>query len=287
MLGNDEAYYDWETNDKYAEVANRLNTLVSLVDSRTQRVSLEDLHCLTFIFPQVNDRARNHRHNEDGPWDKVHALVHTELSRLASDGNLNNTMASIDILWEISVLGFIKYDSASGNRLCSILESCSSCDANMNVAIANRRAALRLIPIKAWFTNNVTPFDILGWGSKALTRPMIAGSLREVIACVLSSTQSREKITEIAIRARDFLEEDVHEASEAIIKETNRQLDIRSTESNVSFLSCADRYLLTRRNSQCRTQIEILQVQTPIRRGLTKSAIPTRFLRSIKHSWTT
>lgn len=112
----------------------------------------------------------------------------------------------------------------------------------MDTAIDHQKAALSLYPTQTWIPEDSTsdpalPYDILKQGvfTSTALRYLDDDDIWQLIPHVLSSTQTRKQVIEIAEKAQKSLREYAQKSLEDILAETLRLLDLKDIEAMVSY----------------------------------------------------
>lgn len=232
------------------DVTGRIDALISSAGPELSDLSLTELYYLACIFSETYDGTQS---LEDGIWNQVHHLIHAALTKLAWTEAPKIHQSGYDQLGDLALLECIKHNMAKRQGMCPIMDVVPSCHSNASAAMAKQKDFLSLLPMENWIMDNDLPFQILERGVRTLILLGVPDNdgICQLIARVLSSTQTRKQVVKIAKEARDALEEDHQEVVEEILAETFRVFDLNDAESMVSYFRCTPTVLLTLLHSQC------------------------------------
>lgn len=237
LLSYNNAFKNWEATEKYAEVTDKVNALVSFAADEPFDISILDLDRLTYILDGAYSSARC---LEDPVWDQLHELIHVGLQKLATKVS-TAFKSGTDQLRDLHLLSYIKTNTATNDSPQPVKEACSKCLSNVNIAIADHKLSLNSLPAQAWIRENPNPSEILIRG--ACNWVKIGNSdqaaFSKTIARALYVTQSRQQVAEIFHELRDVLMPDDQEAAEIIITETFAMYDTEDYEPEVISHDCA------------------------------------------------
>ncbi len=223
----------------HKDVTNEVTAMISAAGSRLSDLTFQEIDQLTCIFPTTHENAQSDGH---ATWGQVHNLIHEGLIKLTAGDAPEDLYSGLFHLEDLASLASIKINLAKGQGICPVRSGALSCYYNVDTAIKHQKAALSLLPLQTWIPENdildpALPYDILEQGVLTSTalRYLDDDDIWQLVARVLSSTQTRKQVIEIAEKAQKSLREYAQKSLEDILAETLRLLDLKDIEAMVSY----------------------------------------------------
>lgn len=222
-----------------ADVTTMVEALISSAGPQLSDLTLRELRRLVYIVTKTH---HNTQIGDRGTCDKVHDLIHDGLTTLTAADASENHQSGLSQLIDLESLAYIKVDVAKWHAICPIMKGVSICYRNVDAAIEDKKSALSLLPMQAWFQEDQSnpdalPYDILEQAIyTAMALKHDKDTIYQLIARVLSSTQTRKQVAEMVEKLRRTGHQHLDEPLGDVLDETFRLLALKDDKAIVGYL---------------------------------------------------